>query len=75
MQLKGEDLAMLDLTQRFLREGTFTLKGVDVSKFLEARIWLKQFTEKAAEETLKKVEVPQAEPIAKPIGKPLRKKK
>ncbi len=57
------------LIGRFLEQGTFTLKGVDVTKFIECRLWIKESLEK------KSSKAPKVEPIKKEIAKPLRKKK
>lgn len=65
----SKDKEYLLLISRFLEQGTFTLRGVDVTKFIECRLWLKEFIER------EKPKPPKVEPNAKPIGKPLRKKK
>ena len=70
MQLSDKDIECLLLVCRFLDQGTFTLKGVDAIKFVEARLWLKEFMNRNQSK-----DAPKVEPIAKPIAKPLRKKK
>ena len=47
--LTANDVQKLKLISRFLQEGTFTLKGRDVSSFLECRVWLQDFIDKKPE--------------------------
>jgi hypothetical protein len=68
VQLNDKDAQYLLLISRFLEQGTFTLKGVDVTKFIECRLWIKEFMERGSKP-------PMIEPLKKSIGKPLRKKK
>jgi len=38
-----EELKKLELVSLYLKNGTFTLRGVDATQFVELRIWLAQF--------------------------------
>ena len=68
MRLTSKDSEYLMLINRFLEQGTFTLKGVDVTKFIECRMWIKEYMGRDSKP-------PVVEKIKKEIAKPLRKKK
>jgi hypothetical protein len=68
--MTDKDIQYLLLIRKFLEQGTFTLKGVDVVKFVECHLWIKEFMERDSKKA-----APKVEPIKKPVAKPLRKKK
>jgi len=69
--LTDKDIQYFLLTKRFLEQGTFTLKGVDVVKLVECQLWIKSFMERDTKPSM----VPEITPLKKEIAKPLRKKK
>lgn len=68
--MSDKDIQYFLLIRRFLEQGTFTLKGVDVVKFVECQLWIKEFMERDS-----KTPAPKIEPLKKEIAKPLSKKK
>lgn len=68
--MTDKDIQYFLLIKRFLEQGTFTLKGVDVVKFVECQLWIKEYMERDSKDSKPKIE-----PIKKEIAKPIRKKK